>query len=94
MQTRKRIEEILKEELEKSRVRYQESKKDFAEAARDAKGVGNADGHFSARQAVVRESQARQAYVTALLRFNRFLLDGTVPDDLPSENSPQPAPPE
>jgi hypothetical protein len=45
-------------------------------------GLPHPDGSQRIRKAIAEENFARQAYIEAMARLNRFLLDGKIPDDI------------
>jgi hypothetical protein len=57
--------------------------KPFAEIMRDVpSGLPHPDGSFRIEQASMKKRLAMEAYRLALRRFNKFILDGTVPKEL------------
>jgi hypothetical protein len=73
----------LRTEMEKAEAKYLEAKRGYL-LAKDLErelGGSHTDGREAVRKAIRAERSTRDAFVTAVLRFNRFVLDGKVPDD-------------
>jgi hypothetical protein len=80
---RRDIEEQLRAELEDARATYCLAR---AEAARleiyyADLGIGHRDGSYAIRKATNVKHRATEVYREALVKFNRFILDGKLPDD-------------
>jgi hypothetical protein len=48
-------------------------------------GLPHPDGSELIRNAVREENFARQSHVEAVIRLNRYLLDGRIPEDMPEK---------
>lgn len=80
------IMEILRAEVERTRTQYTSAKQDFQRRSMDIpSGLPHPDGMQRIQNASRAESHAMEAYETALNRLNRFLISGTVPEDLEKE---------
>jgi hypothetical protein len=73
--------ERLREEVEKSKTLYSQAKHDLKRAreiARDL-GLGHPDGGFAL--ALRNHNDKLMEYSRALRRYNRYVLDGKLPED-------------
>lgn len=79
----RRIIEILRAEVERTRVEYTGAKRDFQLLSTDIpSGLPHPDGMQRIQNASRAQSFAMEAYEKALKRLNRFLISGTIPEDL------------
>ena len=77
------IVEILRAEVERTHAEYDRVKQDFRSLVGDIpSGLPHPDGMQRIQNASRAQSVAMEAYETALMRLNRFLISGTVPPDL------------
>jgi hypothetical protein len=74
----------LRKEMENAEAKYLEAKRAYLLAKNTERELGRAhpDGGEAVRKAIRAEHVTRDEFVTAVVRFNRFVLDGKVPDDL------------
>ena len=79
-----RIEALLIRTLAHAKAEYEGSKRQFyqASAHRNDLGLNQTDGGVAFTQATKAYNYALGKYRTALIAFNRFILDGKIPDDL------------
>ena len=85
---------LLMEELEDAKERHREAKEHFWEAAgkprrlpRTYSGLPDMDSDLI-RRALALENEAREVHLNALIRLNRFLIEGVVPGDLREREAP------
>jgi hypothetical protein len=71
------MEALLKEGLQEAKAAYESTKQEFDVAVRQLNDLGleSADGRRALHQAVVAHNHAFQNYMSAVLKFNRFILD-------------------
>jgi hypothetical protein len=76
------IEARLKEALGKARAVYESAKEEHLRELerREDLGAAHPDGALAFRQALRNRDSALGKYNQALLRFNRFVLDGKLPE--------------
>ena len=76
------IEERLKEALEQARAEYESAKQERSRLQVYAADLGKThpDGALAYRLAVRKLAFVTQQYSSALVRFNRFILDGKPPE--------------
>jgi hypothetical protein len=82
---RREIEDRLRADLERRRGAYYDAK---AESARlelyyADLGLTQRDGRYALRIAIEAQHRATEDYREALVEFNRFILDGKLPDHIP-----------
>lgn len=81
---------LLRAELEETKAAYQAAKEYVwavvaatqREWSRVPVGLLHSDGSQSVSQAVAEEHFAQTAYIEAMTRLNRYLLEGAVPEDV------------
>ena len=77
------IVEILRAEVERTHAEYDRVKQDFRLVSADIpSGLPYPDGMQRIQNVSRAQSFAMDAYEAALKRLNRFLISGTVPEDL------------
>lgn len=82
MLDRRQIEESLLETVERTRAVYTAASKNFRAVVKEIPtGLPQPDGVNSIEIAGRREQAALTAYRQALAVFNRYILDGVLPDD-------------
>ena len=79
-----RIEALLIRALAHAKAEYEGSKRQFDQASthRNDLGLNHTAGGVALTQATKAYNQALGEYRIALMTFNRFILDGKIPDDL------------
>ena|SRR5689334_24071113 len=78
-----RVERILRDQLHAAQAEFEKQKKLFNRAiAAVPSGLPHPDGVASIQNAGRQYRQAMADFDLALKRFTRFILSGTVPDDL------------
>ena len=84
MKRRDEIERILHDELERARSSYDSQTDQFRTATKGIvpKDASLPDGTPAIRAAGTERRAALEAYSLALKRFNNFVVNGIVPDDL------------
>jgi hypothetical protein len=91
MLSRRDIEVILFDEVERRKSALVGAQKDFTEFSGDIpSGLPHPDGVLRIRNAGSRQSAALKAYSQALLEFNKFIVHGEVPERLKAASSPRP----
>ena len=76
----------LRKEMENAEAKYLEAKRAYLLAKdleQDLSGT-QPDGGEAVRKAIRAERSTRDEFVTAVVRFNRFILERKLPDDLAS----------
>lgn len=87
------IFEFLRLEVDRASEEYTQAKHNFWHVSADIpSGFPHPDGKQRIENAARAQTAAMIAYTRALKRFNEFLINGTVPDDVPKQAGP-PAPP-
>jgi hypothetical protein len=84
---------FLLDQVEETKRLHQDAKRKFWAVAgkprdmpsRLATGLPHPDGGEIVRRAVAEESFAMKTHIAAMMRLNRYLLDGTLPDNLPEK---------
>jgi len=78
-----KIEARLKEALGEAKALYESSKGEYLRALQRREDLGSThpDGALTHRQALEKRDWALGKYNQALLRFNRFILDGKLPEE-------------
>jgi hypothetical protein len=77
------IVEILRAEVERTHTEYNKAKQDFRHVAADIpSGLPSPDGKQRIQNASHAQTLAMDAYAEALSRLNRFLIDGTISENL------------
>src|SRR5215469_14702463 len=84
---------FLLEQVEETKRLHQEAKRKFWAIAGKPRevpskfptGLPHPDGSEAVRRAVADESFAMKTHIAAMMRLNRYLLDGTLPDNLPEK---------
>lgn len=78
-----RIVDILRAEVDLAREEYLEAKRRFWEVCAEApSGLPHPDGSHPIEVASRAQTANMIAYTKTLTRFNQFLLNGTIPEDL------------
>ena len=77
------IEARLKEALREAKGAYDSAKDEYLQALnrREDLGLSHPDGALTYRLAMKNRALALQTYNLALIRFNRFILDGKLPEE-------------
>jgi hypothetical protein len=90
MLSRSEITELLRVELEEATRRHEEAKRNFWRISADVpSGLPHPDGSRRIQNAARVQTGSMAALAATLRRFNAFLIDGTVPDDLrPADQKP------
>lgn len=80
---------VLLAQVEETKLAHREAKERFWAAAgkprelpRLPPGRAHPEGSESIRQAVSEERFAEKAYIEAMMLLNRYLIDGSIPDDV------------
>lgn len=82
------VHTFLLEELEHAKERHREAKERYWEAAGRPRQLPRLRTRLpdpennAIRCALAEETEARNAHLNALVRLNRYLVEGTVPEDL------------
>lgn len=77
------IFEILRAEVDRASQEYAKAKQNFWHISADVPtGLPHPDGRQRIENASHAQTSAMIAYTRALRRFNEFLLNGTIPEDL------------
>lgn len=85
----RQIVEMLRAEVDRTHAEYDRVKQDFRLLSADVpSGLPHPDGIQRIQNASRAQSFAMDAYETALKRLNRFLISGTVPEDLDAGSPP------
>lgn len=91
------VRTFLIEEMEQAKERHRDAKERYWEAAgkprhlpRPRSGLPDSD-ECIIRRALAEESAARKAHLRALIRLNRYLIEGIVPDDIETTQRPEKA---
>lgn len=71
----------LREAVEQARASYERAKQEFAQAQNLGVDLGSIHPDGSLRLSIRSETEARRQYRQALWTFNRFVLDGKLPED-------------
>ena len=84
MTRRDEIEKILHDDLEHARFLFDSETAQFRATTKEmtASNDTDPDGTAEIRSAGTERRAALEAYSLALKRFNEFIIDGVVPDDL------------
>jgi hypothetical protein len=83
MRSRQEIESILLTELNIATARYREMSKALNDALWARIGeIPASDGLLMVKQSGLENMAVLEEFVRCLFRFNRFVLHGTIPDDL------------
>jgi hypothetical protein len=83
MRSHREIEEILSTEIKRARQRQQDARKQFREITGDIPSLIPApDGALRIQQAGAEYRGALEDLRNAMTRFNDFLVNGVVPEDL------------
>lgn len=70
-------------QVEESRAAYRQAKERLAMIARKTRSTGYSPGGFELlRHFVTAETSALKSYHDAMMRLNRYLLDGTIPGEV------------
>lgn len=81
-----RIVDRLQAELNRAKQAFDRAKEDFWRVAAAApSGLPHPDGTQQVHNAARAHMHAMNTYTKALKRFNEYLLNGTIPEDLRSE---------
>jgi hypothetical protein len=91
MLSRTDIEVILYDEVERTRALSDRARRAFTAVISEVpSNLPHPDGASRVTNARKLESAARSAYMTALLEFNRFILDGEIPARLEGDGEAPP----
>jgi hypothetical protein len=83
MLSRSEVTEILRAELEEATRQHEEAKRNFWRISADVpSGLPHPDGTRRIQNAARVQTGSMTALAMTLRRFNAFLIDGTVPEDL------------
>jgi hypothetical protein len=83
MLSRSEVTEILRQELERATRQHEEAKRNFWRVSVDIpSGLPHPDGARRIQNAARLQTGTMAALAMTIRRFNAFLIDGTVPEDL------------
>jgi hypothetical protein len=83
MRDRLEIEDILRAEVQRTAQELDEAKRDFRRVYSDIpSGIPHPDGNLRLQKTAHVRAFAMKAFAKALQRFNSFVLDGAIPEDL------------
>jgi hypothetical protein len=83
MRSGREIEYLLRAELEKASSLHEQAKREFWRVSADIPSdLPHPDGTQRIQNAARAQTAAMEALYQALRRFNAFLVDGSVPEDL------------
>ena len=87
MKDRLEIEDILRENVQRATKEFEEAKRNFWQVSSEVpSGIPHPAGALRLQKTARAQTVAMQALAEALHRFNAFLLNGAIPDDLGNES--------
>jgi hypothetical protein len=83
MGDRLEIDDILRNEVGRATKEFEEAKRNFWQVCSDVpSGIPHPDGALRLQKTAHAQTVAMQALAAAIHRFNAFLLNGAIPEDL------------
>lgn len=80
MRTREEIEHVLFDDLDRTKIAHEKTRKAFNAVLADIpSGVPAPDGTLRITNAAKANTLAMNAYARALREFNKFIIDGAIP---------------
>jgi hypothetical protein len=83
LSNRLEVEDILRNDLERAKKEYEAARRNFWQVCSDVpSGIPHPDSERRILKTALVQTHAMNGLATALKRFNDYLINGTVPEDL------------